>query len=122
MNLGDKLSELRRVIKLRVKSLNDLARMAASVVALGQPTYIIKYRNSGRVVYGLLAIFRDYFNLYGLPLLYYYTDDEGRYPEGNYILIKGDEGGERVEISKSMKAGYISIPIVELVEVPEFLV
>lgn len=115
------MSDLRHVIKLRVRSLNDLARMAASVVALGQPTYIVRFRNSGKTVYGLLAIFRDYFNLYGLPLLYYYVDEEGKYPEGNYVLIKGEESGERVEVSKGVKAGYISIPIVELVEVPEFL-
>jgi hypothetical protein len=114
------MDELRKVIKLRVKSLNDLARMAASVIALGQPTYIVRFRDSDKIIYGLLAVFRDYFNLHGIPLLYYYVDDS-KSLEGNYILIKNDEAGERVEVSKGIKPGYISIPIIDLVETPEFL-
>jgi hypothetical protein len=114
------MDELRKVIKLRVKSLNDLARMAASVIALGQPTYIVRFRDGDKVIYGLLAVFRDYFNLHGIPLLYYYVDDS-KSLEGNYILIKNDEAGERVEVSKGIKPGFISIPIIDLVETPEFL-
>lgn len=116
------VNDIQRVIKLRVKSLNDLARMAASTLTLGQPTYVIRFRDSdGRQLYGMLAVFRDYFNLYGIPLLYYYVDDGRSASDGNYILIKSDEGGERVEISKGVKTGYISIPIIDLAEVPEFL-
>jgi len=114
------VSELRKVIKLRVKSLNDLARMAASVIALGQPTYVIRIRDGEKVVYGLLAVFRDYFNLHGVPLLYYYVDEHGL-AEGNYILIKSDETGERVEVSRGIKPSYLSIPIIDLAEFPDFL-
>ncbi|MCS7107923.1 MAG: cren protein [Sulfolobales archaeon] len=115
------MSELRKVIKLRVKSLNDLARMAASVIAIGQPTYIIRIKDGGKVIYGLLAVFRDYFNLHGIPLLYYYIDEHGGI-EGNYMLIRSDETGEKVEVSKGIKPTYISIPIVDLAEFPEFLI
>ncbi len=115
------MNEIRKVIKLRVKSLNDLARMAASVIALGQPTYIIRIKDGGKTAYGLLAVFRDYFNLHGIPLLYYYVDELGGV-EGNYILIKSDESGERVEIGKGIKPGYLSIPIVDLAELPDFLI
>ncbi|MEM0505272.1 MAG: cren protein [Sulfolobales archaeon] len=114
------MSELRKVIKLRVKSLNDLARMAASVIALGQPTYIVRIKEGEKTLYGLLAVFRDYFNLHGIPLLYYYVDEDGSV-EGNYILIRSDETGEKVEVSKGIKPTYISIPIINLVESPEFL-
>ncbi len=114
------MSELRKVIKLRVKSLNDLARMAASVVAVGQPTYVIRVKEGEKTVYGLLAVFRDYFNLHGVPLLYYYVDEHGSL-DGNYILIKSDEAGEKVEVSKGFKPSYISIPIVDLAESPDFL-
>lgn len=114
------MSELRKVIKLRVRSLNDLARMAASVIALGQPTYVIRIRDGEKVVYGLLAVFRDYFNLHGVPLLYYYVDEYGG-AEGNYILIKSDESGEKVEVSKGIKPSYLSIPVIDLAEFPDFL-
>ncbi len=113
---------IQKAIKIRVKSFADLARMAASSIALGQATYIIRYVDGGSVVYGIMAVFRDYYKLYGIPLFYYYVDTEGKIPKDrNYVLIKTDVSGEMIEFSKGTKAGYIVIPIINLHEPPDFI-
>jgi len=114
--------EINKAFKVRVKDFNDLARMAASSIAFGQPTYIIRYENKDKRVYGILAVFRDYFKLYGIPLFYYYIDTEGKIPsDTNYVLVKTDANGEHIELSKGTKPGYIAIPIINLKELPSFL-
>jgi len=113
---------MQRAIKVRVKSFADLARMAASSIALGQATYIIRYVEGSNTIYGIMAVFRDYYKLYGIPLFYYYVDSEGEIPEDkNYVLIKTDVSGELIEFSKGSKAGYIVIPIINLYEPPDFI-
>ncbi len=114
------IDKVDKVIPIRVSSLNDLARMAASVAALGQPTYVLKYREEGgKVVYGILAVFRDFYKYYGVPLFYYYVSDKD--VDGSYLIVRTDESGERVEISKGSKPGWISIPIIQLSEKPPFI-
>ncbi|MET1128321.1 MAG: cren protein [Thermoproteota archaeon] len=108
-----------KLIPVRVGSLRDLARMAATIVSLGQPAYLIKFSSSrGKKVYGIIAVLRDYYKLYGLPMLYYY-EDEGDL-EGSYLLVKVDDQTEQVEVGKSTRPGWIAIPIVELAEKPPF--
>ncbi|MCD6278904.1 MAG: cren protein [Desulfurococcales archaeon] len=115
-------SDTQRAIKVRVKSFADLARMAASSIALGQATYIIRYVEGSNTIYGIMAVFRDYYKLYGIPLFYYYVDSEGKIPEDkNYVLIKTDASGELIEFSRGSKAGYIVIPIINLYEPPDFI-
>ncbi len=109
------------VIPIKLKSIRDLARMAGSTTLMMQPTYVVRYRNSkGRLVMGFLAVFRDFYNYYGLPLFYYCLVDDS-YTDGNYLIVKSDESGERVELSKSPRPGFVSVPIVDLDEAPEFL-
>ena len=112
-----------KALRVRVKEFSDLARMAASSIAFGQPTYIIRYKNDeGRTIYGILAVFRDYFKLYGIPLFYYYIDEDNSIPHSaNYVLVKTDTDGEHIELSKGTKPGYIAIPIINLKELPSFL-
>ncbi len=109
-----------KLVPVRVTSINDLARIAASIVSLGQVAYIVRFRDGGRVVYGLIAVLRDYYNLYGLPMLYYYVDEGGRLGDGNYILVKVDDQGEHVELAKSTRPGWVPIPIIDLAEKPDF--
>jgi hypothetical protein len=116
------MEELDKVVGIRLKTFNDLVRLSASSIAMGQSTFILRIRNGSRNVYGVLAVFRDYYRMYGLPLLYYFIDSEGKIPEeANYVLLRSDEGGERIEFGKGSKAGYVTIPIINVAEVPEFI-
>ncbi|ABM79996.1 hypothetical protein [Hyperthermus butylicus] len=110
-----------KLIPVKVSGIHDLARIAASIITLGQPAYLVRLpsRNGGKV-YGIIAVLRDYYKLYGLPMLYYYVDDEGRLGDGNYLLVKVDDQGEHVELSKSTRPGWVAIPIIDLAEKPPF--
>ena len=117
-------NDVKQTIKIRVKSISDLARMAASSIAFGQPTYVLRFRSkkNNAVVYGILAVFRDYYKLYGIPLFYYYEDTKGEVPIGaNYILVKTESNEEKVELSRGSKPGYVVIPIINLEAPPDFL-
>ncbi|RLG82102.1 MAG: cren protein [Thermoprotei archaeon] len=114
--------EVSKALKVRVRDFSDLARMAASSIAYGQPTYIVRFRTDEGVIYGIMAVFRDYFKLYGIPLFYYYVDKDNRIPsDGNYVLIKTSDNTENIEVSKGSKAGYIVVPIINLYEPPDFI-
>jgi len=114
--------EISKVIGIRVVSIRDIARFAVSLASLGQAPYIIKFRKKNKTVYGLLAVFRDFYKFYGLPLLYYYVAEESEEERGkHYILVKNDETGEKIEFSKGTRPGWIAVPIMELKTVPSFL-
>lgn len=113
--------ELRKVVAVRVNDISDIARMAASVMTLGQPMYIIRFKHDNKYIYGILAVFRDYYNYYGIPMFYYYVDEDNKYANAKYLLLKADESGERVEAAKGSRPGWVSIPVVELKEKPAFL-
>ncbi|HIQ03460.1 MAG TPA: cren protein [Desulfurococcales archaeon] len=109
-----------KALAIRVNSLNDIARFAATISTLGQPIYILRFKVNGKYVYGILAVFRDYYKYYGIPLFYYYVTDRGSEHE-RYLLIRTDETGERVELSKGVRPGWVAIPIITLTEKPEFI-
>jgi len=118
----NKQEEISKVIGIRVVSIRDIARFAVSLASLGQAPYIIKFKKKNKVIYGLLAVFRDFYKFYGLPLLYYYATEEGENEKGKYyILVKSDETGEKVEFSKGTRPGWIAVPIMELKTIPSFL-
>ncbi len=109
-----------KLVPVRVSSIHDLARIAATIISLGQPAYLVRYNNSdGKKVYGIIAVLRDYYKLYGLPMLYYYIDSD-QLGDGNYLLVKVDDQGEHVEVSKGTKPGWIAVPIIDLAEKPAF--
>lgn len=110
-----------RLVPVRVDSLKDLARIAASIVTLGQPAYLVRFpsRNGGKV-YGIIAVLRDYYKLYGLPMLYYYLDSDNKLGDGNYLLVKVDDQGEHIEVSRGTRPGWVAIPIINLAEKPPF--
>ncbi len=110
-----------RVVKIRLKSIRDLVRLAASSIALGQLTYILRYKVKGKVVYGVMAVFRDFYRLYGVPLFYYVEGAEEVPADANYALLKSDGVEERIEFSRGAKAGYVVIPIINVTKPPKFL-
>ncbi len=108
---------LDKCVNVKLRSLEDLARFASSLTTLGHGVYIIHFKRNNSNYYGIFTVFRDYYKYYGVPLFYYVeTNDE---LDGNYLLVKVDEGGERVEVSKGTRPGWISIPIVSLEQAPE---
>ncbi|AEM38593.1 cren protein [Pyrolobus fumarii 1A] len=119
--MAEKIGLREKLVPVRVSSLNDLARMAASIVTLGQTAYLIRFESGGKLVYGLVALLRDYYDLYGLPILYYCTreasDDERK---KHYLLVKVDEQGEHVMLSETAKPGWVTVPIIDIVEKPSF--
>ncbi len=119
--MADKVGLGEKLVPVRVSKVNDLARMAASIAMLGQSTYLVRFKlGDGRVVYGLIALLRDYYDLYGLPILYYAVVESGGHEEKNYLLVKIDEQGEHVEFADGARPGWVSIPIVNLAEKPRF--
>ncbi len=108
-----------KVLAVKVNGIEDLGRMAASLVTMGQPTYILRFPLGEKTVFGILAVFRDYYKYYGLPMLYYYITTEP--PSANYLIVKSDETGERVEFSKGPRPGWVTIPIVTLEQKPGFV-
>jgi hypothetical protein len=110
-----------KLIPVKVGSINDLARIAATIVTLGQPAYLVRFPSaSGKKIYGIIAVLRDYYKHYGLPMIYYYEDGGNQLGEGNYLLVKVDDSGEHIEVSKSTRPGWIAIPIIDLAEKPPF--
>lgn len=110
---------MENVIAIKVKGLEDIGRMAASLVTVGQPTYILRFKSGDRHVLGILAVFRDFYKYYGVPMFYYYVTSEPG--DGNYVAVKSDEAGERVEVVKGPRPGWVMIPIVNLSEKPPFI-
>ncbi len=116
------MNELGKVIGVRLKAFEDLVRLSASSISIGQSTFILRIDGDKATIYGVLAVFRDYFKLYGVPLLYYFIDEESSVPkDANYVLLRTSDDGEKIEFSKGSKAGYVTIPIINVVELPEFL-
>ncbi len=119
--MTEKIGMREKLVPVRVSSLRDLARMAATIIALGQSTYIVRFERNGKLYYGLIALLRDYYDLYGLPLLYYCVREKsGDELKKHYLLVKLDEQGEHVELSESTRPGWVAVPIIDLAEQPRF--
>ena len=114
-----KVERLKGIESLKVDSLNDLARFAASMVALGQPVYVIHFQDGGKHIYGVFAVYHDYYDLYGIPLFYYYESDSEL--DGRYILVKAEEPKETIQISNGTRPGWLTVPIINLKEKPVFI-
>ncbi len=117
----DEKIELPPVVKIKVSSLEDLARFAAALVGpgyLGHNVYIVHYKEGDKHIYGILTIYRDYYKYYGVPMFYYYETQEPI--KAKYILVKVDEH-EIVTFSDGSRPGWIHIPIISLSERPKFI-
>ncbi|RLE80875.1 MAG: cren protein [Thermoprotei archaeon] len=112
--------ESERCINVRLSNIESLARFIASLFASGHPVYILHFKTSlGKHVYGFLAVLKDFYKYYGLPLFYYVILEKPL--QGSFILVK--LGDERMEIrfSEGVKPGWIYAPIVSLSEPPAFI-
>ena len=112
--------EKRKAVAVRVKSVSDIVKLAAIGAARMTVLPVYRYAGGGRTVYFLQTVFKDYYRLYGLPVIYYYVE-RGESRKGRYILVKVDEEGEKIEFSNGSRPGWIPIPIVDLEELPPFL-
>jgi len=104
---------------LRLESLDDLARFVASIASLGQPTYVLHFKHEGKDILGIIAVYRDYYKFYGMPIFYYYESNDEI--SGKYFLVRAEESGERIQISNGVKPGWIAVPIIRLKEKPPFI-
>jgi len=110
----------RKPLWIRVKRVEDLCRLAATMITMGQPTYLVRIKSSDSPIVGLLAVYRDYYKFYGVPV-FYYAPCEGSCAERKYVSFKVDESGERVEFVDRAVPGSVMIPIIELDSLPELL-
>lgn len=104
--------------KLRVVDIKDLARLVASTISMGQPIYLLHFIHNEKHYYGVLGVYNNYYDKYGLPLFYYYESDKPF--NGKYLLVKMDEK-EEIIFSEGIKPGWIAVPIINLKEKPEFI-
>src|SRR5712692_10557143 len=91
-----KEDELKAPILMKVKALEDIARFVASAAAMGQPIYLLSFPLGEKQVFGLLAVYHDYYDYYGVPLFYYHTSEKTL--GGKYLLIKTEETKETVNV------------------------
>ncbi len=117
------MGEVEKALAIKMNSLRDLVRLAAS---LSSPPHIVIYiwkfkLDDNRVVLGVMAIHRDYYKYYGLPIFYYYIV-EGEEAEtiwnSNYIIISTSDEG--IRFSKTPKPA-LSIPLIGLAEKPPMI-
>lgn len=106
---------------IKIKRIEDLCRLAASIITMGQPIYFVRVRNNEETFLGLLAVYRDYFKYYGIPI-FYYTSCSGSCIERKYVSFKIDETGEKIEFTDKAIPGTVMIPIVEFEFLPSILV
>ncbi len=111
--------ELKAPITLRVKAVEDIARFVASAAGMGQPIYLLSFPHDGKQIYGLLAVYHDYYDYYGVPLFYYYPSE--KHLEGKYLLVKTEETRELFAVGDGIKPGWIAVPIIHLDKTPPFL-
>ncbi len=113
--------EIKKVLPIRVGSLKDLIRLAITYTSSGQSIFLLKFKESGKIIVGMLGLFRDYYKLYGLPVLYYHicnSEEEEKIKDANYIVVSTND--EHVEYSKTPRPG-ISLPLVTLAEKPPII-
>lgn len=114
------MMEMEAPLNVEVGDIKDLARLAASVVSMGQPIYLIGFKHMSKYYYGLLGVYNHYYEKQGIPLFYHCASERPLSEKTKYLLAKMDER-EEIVFSEGTKPGWIAIPIVNLKEKPEFL-
>ncbi len=113
--------DIEKALVVRVESLNDLVRVAGSIVLSRNPMYIMRFKHRKHTVYLMLSVIRDYYKYNGVPLAYYYTvENGGEEHKAKYILLKVDEMGEEIVLTDKIRHGYAVIPVLDLAEPPPF--
>lgn len=110
-----------KVVLIKTATFSDLIRLASATIIPHQiMTYLLKFKYKGKIIIGILGVFRDYYKNYGIPVFYYYSFDENdqHVLEANYVILFTSE--DKYELSKNPKPG-VSIPIITLAEKPVFI-
>ncbi|MHA1506119.1 MAG: hypothetical protein ACTSR0_02875 [Candidatus Asgardarchaeia archaeon] len=108
-------------MKVKLKSLKDLVRLAVTWSLRQNPTAILYFRGGGSSKFMLLAIIDGYYDYSGLPVLFYTESDEELEDDISFIAYNA-EGEEKVEFKSAIDDRTLRyIPIIRLSEVPEFL-
>ena len=114
---------VRKIQMIPVESIADIARITASSISMNQPAYIVRIKmGSNKVILGSMAVFRDYYSLYGVPMLYYYECRDDECKSSKYVSFKLDEMGEHVKLTNNNIPGTIMVPIINIEKPPEFIV
>ena len=111
--------EIRPAVTVKVSSLGDLARLASSNAARMFVMPVYSFRHEGKRVFMVQTVFKDYYKLYGIPIIYYYVSDDDK--TAKFILWRVDEQGERVNLSDKSMPGWVVIPIINLERKPAFI-
>jgi hypothetical protein len=113
--------EIEKALVVKVESLNDLVRVAGSIVLSRNPMYIMRFRHGNKTIYLMLSVIRDYYKYYGVPMAYYYiVENGGDEHRAKYVLLKVDEMGEEIILTNKIRHGYAVIPVLDLAEPPPF--
>ncbi len=116
------MEEPQKAQVVEVSSLADLARLAVAMLSFAVLLPIYRYLEGDQEIYFVQTTYRDYFKLYGVPIVYLYRTRQSGEPErAKYVLIKVDESGEKVEVGDRTRPGWTSIPIITLRGKPGFL-
>ena len=108
---------------VRVASLADLVRLASSLASRMVVMPVYRYRRGDGALYFLQMMYKDYYRCYGLPVIYYYFwEGDDRPPEkARYVLVRGDETGEKVEVTDRTRPGWIIVPLINLASLPPYV-
>ncbi|MEB3774936.1 MAG: cren protein [Desulfurococcales archaeon] len=112
---------LENAVAIRVDSLGDIARLASTLAARMFIMPVYRFPGSSGSVYMVQTIYKDYYKYYGVPIVYYYIHRGEEPASVRYILARADETGERVELSDRTRTGWVSIPVINLVEKPPYI-
>ncbi|AFH43283.1 hypothetical protein IOK49_00980 [Fervidicoccus fontis] len=112
----------KKMIEIELKSISDLARLCATTSPIGQTMHIIRYESNNETRLGIIAILRDFYELRGIPIFYYVKCAENdNCKKSHYISFRITENGENVAFADKNIPGTIMIPIIDIKELPGFL-
>ncbi|MHA1860007.1 MAG: hypothetical protein ACTSVF_02780 [Candidatus Asgardarchaeia archaeon] len=113
--------EVGPAMKVKLKSLKDLVRLAVTWSLRQNSTAILYFRDERGSKFMLLAIIDGYYDYSGLPILFYTESDE-ELDDSISFLAYNAEGEEKVEFKRAIDDRTLRyIPIIRLSEIPEFL-
>ncbi|MEM0112715.1 MAG: hypothetical protein QXS56_03805 [Fervidicoccaceae archaeon] len=108
---------LKKSLGIKVSSISDIARLAASSSSpMSPPRNIFRITIEGRTLIFILLSFPNYFELRGLPIVFFYEcgDSMQGCKNSPYLAYRVVEGGEQVQFSERSIPGWLMIPIVNV--------
>lgn len=115
--------KLKKAIFIRLETPEDLARLAATSVPMGQTAHILRYKiDNSRYALGVIGIMRDYYEYRGIPAFYYVIcEEKDACSKAKYISFRITEEGEQVLFVNRNIPGSSLIPIMNLKKPPELI-